>query len=95
MSKQPVMAPTPAFIFKDLRLRGFWLSGLFQPLHEHCQDNMPKACKKVSTVFSIQCFHGLCLQACTTLMKRYLSLLAQRQQWIAEMMVDVPPAPGS
>ncbi|KAK9837975.1 hypothetical protein WJX74_008913 [Apatococcus lobatus] len=27
MSKQPVMAPTPAFIFKDLRLRGFWLSG--------------------------------------------------------------------
>ncbi|KAK9862340.1 hypothetical protein WJX84_003421 [Apatococcus fuscideae] len=27
MSKQPVIAPTPAFIFNDLRLRGFWLSG--------------------------------------------------------------------
>merc|ERR1719251_76719 len=42
MSKQPVLAPTSAFIFKDLSLRGFWLTRWKKENTEHAMAEMIK-----------------------------------------------------
>lgn len=40
MSMQPVSVPTSLLIFKDLRLRGFWLSGKFARTQPDAQKEL-------------------------------------------------------
>ena len=42
MSKQTVQTPTAAFIFKQLRLEGFWMSRWYDEGHEEERERMYK-----------------------------------------------------
>ncbi|XP_059724725.1 enoyl-[acyl-carrier-protein] reductase, mitochondrial isoform X3 [Haemorhous mexicanus] len=49
MAKQPVMVPVSAFIFRDMRLRGFWMT---QWRKDHAQESMEHELEKKAS-------HGL------------------------------------
>lgn len=41
MSREPVIAPTTSFIFKDIQLRGFWMS------RWHTENGISKQCDQM------------------------------------------------
>ena len=60
MAKQPVSVPAPLLIFKDLRLRGFWISGN----SEAAQDSAAKG-KMLDRVAELINMSGVISVKCT------------------------------
>ncbi|NXH22725.1 MECR protein, partial [Bucco capensis] len=61
MAKQPVMVPVSSFIFKDVRLRGFWMT---QWRKDHMQDQQSLA-TMMDTLFQLIQKGQLTAPACT------------------------------